>query len=454
MFIGAYPLADTTEARYGEMGRLMLETGDWITPQFEKGIPFWGKPPLSFWLTAASFKLLGIHEFSARLPSFLLGIAVVAMVFNLGKYRLDQKNALIACVIMTSSIIFWISSGAVMTDHCLLAGTTLSMVGFWRCITAAKNTGRIWGILFFMGLSIGLMAKGPVAVVLIFFPVLSWCLIPKRMNLILKLPWLTGMGLTLLLSLPWYVAAELKTPGFLEYFIVGEHWNRFLVSGWKGDLYGSAHAQPKGMIWAFWVVCAFPWSIFLPLLLMKKKNRNLFTATVRESQSWFLYLVLWATTPMVFFTMAGNILWAYVLPGIPAFSLVIAGLIHRQSWAQNIVQKIACIILTLFLSVSIVVVTEIGPDLNSQKKLLGYFNRISHGENLYYFNWRPFSAEFYSRAAVGEIISVFDIKDLFEDNQKSYLAVKNKHVMIIPKDIMSSFDIKKKINGYVLFQEK
>src|SRR6056297_3370773 len=41
LFLGAYPLADTTEARYGEMGRLMLETGDWITPQFEKDVPFW-----------------------------------------------------------------------------------------------------------------------------------------------------------------------------------------------------------------------------------------------------------------------------------------------------------------------------------------------------------------------------------------------------------------------------
>ncbi|GAK84400.1 hypothetical protein JCM19238_1967 [Vibrio ponticus] len=41
--LGAYPLMDTTEARYGEMARLMTETGNWLTPQFDYGVPFWGK---------------------------------------------------------------------------------------------------------------------------------------------------------------------------------------------------------------------------------------------------------------------------------------------------------------------------------------------------------------------------------------------------------------------------
>jgi hypothetical protein len=66
LFLGSYPLADTTEARYAEVARLMLVSGDWITPQIEAGVPFWGKPPLSFWLTAGSFKLFGISEFAAR----------------------------------------------------------------------------------------------------------------------------------------------------------------------------------------------------------------------------------------------------------------------------------------------------------------------------------------------------------------------------------------------------
>ncbi|MEP4393882.1 phospholipid carrier-dependent glycosyltransferase, partial [Marinobacter sp.] len=68
-FIGMtlFPFVDTTEPRYAEIARLMAESGDWITPWFEPGVPFWGKPPLSFWAQAASLKIFGLSEFSLRL---------------------------------------------------------------------------------------------------------------------------------------------------------------------------------------------------------------------------------------------------------------------------------------------------------------------------------------------------------------------------------------------------
>ena len=74
-----YPLNDTTEARYAEIGRLMVVSDDWVTPRIELGTPFWGKPPLSFWLTALSFSLFGLSEFAARLPSLLLMLATAGL---------------------------------------------------------------------------------------------------------------------------------------------------------------------------------------------------------------------------------------------------------------------------------------------------------------------------------------------------------------------------------------
>ncbi|WP_369011382.1 ArnT family glycosyltransferase, partial [Oligella urethralis] len=65
------PFSDTTEPRYAEIARLMLERNDWITPWFDPQTPFWGKPPLSFWLQALSMKFFGVSEFAARLPSYL-----------------------------------------------------------------------------------------------------------------------------------------------------------------------------------------------------------------------------------------------------------------------------------------------------------------------------------------------------------------------------------------------
>ncbi len=453
--LGAYPLADTTEARYSEMGRLMVETGDWITPQFEKGTPFWGKPPLSFWLTAASFKLFGINEFSARLPSFVLALAVIGMVLSIGSFQTSKKTALTACVITASSVIFWVSSGAVMTDHCLLAGTTLSMTAFWRCIEPTGKQRFKWGILFFIGLSIGLMAKGPVAVVLIFLPIFTWVGLQKKpLALMSILPWKTGLLITVLLTLPWYVAAELKTPGFLEYFIIGEHLNRFLVPGWEGDLYGSAHSRPKGMIWIFWIICALPWSFFLPFQFRNKDSRKVFIKRAGTSNGWYLYLALWATAPMVFFTLSGNILWAYVLPGIPAFALLAAEIFSLNILNEKKIKKISGVITILFLAASVMVTFGIGQERSNQKKMIALFNDIREGENLYYFHWRPFSAEFYSRGTAGEIKSASQITDLFENGKTDYLALKKAYISSIPEDTLLKFEKVENINKYVLFREK
>src|SRR5690606_22195895 len=69
--MAALPLMDTTEARYALSALKMAAMGDWVTPWADDGVPFWGKPPLSFWLTAASFRLFGVSEFTARLPHFI-----------------------------------------------------------------------------------------------------------------------------------------------------------------------------------------------------------------------------------------------------------------------------------------------------------------------------------------------------------------------------------------------
>ena len=80
------PYADTTEARYAEIARLMVQTGDWITPWFDEGVPFWGKPPLSFWLQALSFKLFGISEFAGRFPAWLASLGIITIIYQKLKF--------------------------------------------------------------------------------------------------------------------------------------------------------------------------------------------------------------------------------------------------------------------------------------------------------------------------------------------------------------------------------
>jgi len=60
------PLAVPDEGRYGEIGRWMLYSGDWLTPRLN-GIPFFHKPPLLYWLEAALLALFGVNAWAARL---------------------------------------------------------------------------------------------------------------------------------------------------------------------------------------------------------------------------------------------------------------------------------------------------------------------------------------------------------------------------------------------------
>lgn len=162
--------------------------------------------------------------------------------------------------------------------------TTLSMAAF-RIAINNKSDRTIWGYLFFVGLAIGLLAKGPVALVMIGLPTFLWTLWRRKWSQVRQqLPWVTGLLLMNLLSAPWYLLAEYKTYGFLEYFFVGEHWKRFMVRGCKGDLYGSAHAMPRGIIWLFWLLAAFPWSFAFLYAARNKISRSKLKAFWREKK--------------------------------------------------------------------------------------------------------------------------------------------------------------------------
>lgn len=136
--LGSYPLMDTTEARYGEVARKMAELGDWITPWYDVGVPFWGKPPLAFWLSAGGQLLLGANEFASRLPHWLLGVLVLWLVWD-WQAREDRRQARIACVLLGSSALFFVASGAVMTDMALALALVLAMRGFWLGLHGAEG---------------------------------------------------------------------------------------------------------------------------------------------------------------------------------------------------------------------------------------------------------------------------------------------------------------------------
>lgn len=397
--LGTYPLMDTTEARYAEIARKMVELGDWITPWFDYGVPFWGKPPLSFWLTAASFKLLGIGEFAARVPHLAIAVVVAWLIWDLGRRRSEREAVYTVCL-LAGSLLFFIAAGAVLTDMALLLGVVLAMRGLWLGLhgpDAARARER-W--LLFVGIAIGLLAKGPIVLVLAGMPLVVWTLATGSVVVVWRsFPWWRGVALTALLTLPWYVAAELKTPGFLDYFLVGEHIKRFLVSEWPGDRYGSAHEFMRGTIWGFNVLAALPWSVLLPpAALWWWRSRR---SGGHVGRSWLLYLACWALAPAVFFTASANILATYVLPGLPALALLgAAWLAHvpQQAGVRRLLLVGVLVCPALMLAFVVYVNSTDISDMRSARAVVAaYGQRAEPGVPLVFYPKRPFSAEFYSR---------------------------------------------------------
>jgi len=291
-----YPLHDPTEARYAEIPRLIIETGHWIMPPFSYDQPFWGKPPLTFWLTAISFQLFGYSEFAARLPVLLLAGLLLWMLYQFAKTVQSTEKALFSTLVLLSTALFFIASGAVMTDMALCVCITLSMISFWQALhqESAHQVNK-WGYLFFVGLGVGLLVKGPIVGVLVLLPLFAWVVVEKQwITVWQKIPWLIGSGLMLLIALPWYLLAEMDSPGFLNYFLVGEHFKRFVDAGWHGDLYGVAHQHPRGKIWLLWLFASFPWSfIFLASALTWRfrKNQQITLKSVTKNHFWYNYLL-------------------------------------------------------------------------------------------------------------------------------------------------------------------
>jgi 4-amino-4-deoxy-L-arabinose transferase-like glycosyltransferase len=449
--LGLTPLTDTTEARYGEMGRKMLETGNWVSPQWDYGVPFWGKPPLSFWASAASMAVFGVGAFAARFATLAVALLTAALFWRWPHDPAPRGTAsMAAALVLLSSALGFLIAGAVATDMFMTFGMTLSMVCFWNALRQPRaGAADRWG--FFVGLAVGLLAKGPVAAVMTAIALGLWLAWTREVRAAWQaLPWLRGLLLTSVLVLPWYLAAEVATPGFLHYFIVGEHWQRFTQPGWTGDLYGGGHERPRGSIWLYAVASALPWSVVALLLLLRKPAS---AALLRPSPDPQLaYLWCWVLAPLLLFTLARNILEAYALPALPAFALITARLFMERI-AQGSSSRIWLLGLVLPLVLAgMLVFGHDRTEARSQRKLLA----TSHDADapLVYLFKRPFSGQFYSAGRALEARDSADVARWLATSQPATLLVPEPEFTRLSLDSDPRWTEVARHGGYVMLSRR
>ncbi len=375
--LGQVALTDNTESRYGGIAWEMARSGDWITPwtgidgkvapqkarafhgvspwMYAKGdlMPFWGKPPLQFWLAALSYRALGVSEFAARLPSFLVAILLVAATVWFAGGLWGRQVAILAGIILATSLGLFLLSGACELDVSLAASTTIAMIAFAQFVRSTGRPQKAWALGFFLALGVGALAKGPVALVLVGLTLGLWIMLARRWRLVAEVPWIAGTLLFLAVAAPWYLLAEWATPGFLNYFLIHENLLRYLVNDY-GDFYGYGRLHPYGFIWLTLLAALLPWTVLMVATGLRgikvsgtifhpRSERKMVPDTffsllrlpgnVARTDPWLAYVLVWGLLPPLFFTAARQVVWTYVLPGLPG--LAIATAVGLQAWMES-----------------------------------------------------------------------------------------------------------------------
>ena len=415
------PLLDKTESRYAEISRIMQETNQWVVLQIDYGVPFWAKPPLSTWLSAGSFEIFGVNEFAARFPSFLLSIILIIIAGKMVKK--DGYSFYLPGFILLTMPEFLIHTGVVSTDTSLQFCIAIMMISFWK--TMQSETKTYWNYVFFIALGFGFLAKGPLITVLTFPPLFLWCCIDfKRFKAVFsKFSILLGFIITAIIALPWYYFCEQQSPGFLDYFIVGEHYKRFLEPGWKGDLYGSGHSQPKGMIWLLMIAFMLPWIQVIFYKLWKNK------ATILKN-SWVSFLLVWTFWTPLFFTISSNILHTYLLPSaMPIMFLVV------HFWEEFTRKKLLINIALFFPIVAFIAyfglfaTGKLDNQMNSDKYLLENLKVTTENKEIpiYYWKSKNYSGQFYSNGKAQVLKDGVALDSVLRLDKKMFFVIPTKN---------------------------
>ncbi|MCF8719486.1 ArnT family glycosyltransferase [Nitrospina gracilis] len=426
------PIMDETEARYAEIARKMVETGDWIMPQFDYGVPFWGKPPLSTWLSATGIALFGAGELGPRLPILILSAALLVLFWRFVKENEGSFTAHLATILLATSAIFLAAAGAVMTDMVLMFSLFVMMSACWRFTREWNPAHARW---MFAGIGIGLLTKGLMVFAVGGLPIAVWLILTKKWKPFLKkLPWGTGLFITAVIAVPWYVAAEVRTPGFLHYFFIGEHFNRFLVPGWEGDRYGFAHAQPFGMIWGFYLLGLAPWIVLVPaacLLTLRKPEWMNFKDTGPQRE-WVLFLLCWVVVPALFLTFARNIIWTYSLPAAPPAAILLALSLRNVPDPSRILRHVHVATAVMMLGMMSYIFYAADKDaswpLPTHKGVVAEYHRVCEGNpdcRLWVFGERSFSAEYYMKGKARRTERVNFLLHDARGKKRDYLAARD-----------------------------
>lgn len=316
--LGRPALWEPDEGRYAEIAREMVASSDYVTPRDDFELYF-EKPPLVYWAEAASIHVFGVTEFAVRLPAALFSVAQVVVTAALAEAIFGGLPGFFAALVLALMPLFYGFAKFATLDPALAFFLTVALAAFYMAARDgpfSSPTARNWMLLSAAMLAFGTLTKGPVALILGGAIPFVWLAIERRLRELAQLPLVSCFVIYAVIVLPWFVLMESRNPGFLSFFFIHEHLERYVSS--------TEHGWGPWFFIPIVIGGAWPWIFFVPLgwSAMHSDDGTLGARDTHDSHSFARFLAIWFLVVFVFFSIPRSKLGSYILPALPPLAIV------------------------------------------------------------------------------------------------------------------------------------
>ena len=312
--LAAFGLIGADEPRYAQVAREMFEANDWVTPRLG-GNPWLEKPPLYYWQAMVFYRLMGVSDSSARLPSVVQAtLLVLAVYWFLRRFR--PGFALAGALLMAASAGIVGYARAASMDILLAADFALAILAWYAWFETRK---RVFLIGSYLLLALGMLAKGPVAPLLAVAIIVIFASVERNLAIARQSVSIPGILTFCAVSLPWYVLVQIRNPQFFRVFLVEHNLARFGTNMFH-------HLEPFWYYLPVMILAWVPYSAFAVAALVAALKR----LRDRDRDPLGRLLVIWLVVVVLFFSMSKSKLPGYILPALPAGVLLLGNFIEGK----------------------------------------------------------------------------------------------------------------------------
>ena len=360
------PLWEPDEARYAEIPREMLASGDWLTPRLNH-VLYFEKPPFQYWLSAGSMRLLGVSAGAAKLPLVLASLATLWAAGRLAR-RLGAASPVWASFMAASGLLGYVCGQVLTLDALFSALWMVAVTALVEAVHVRLDRGQDlpWILLGHGSLALAMLTKGLLAPVLVAGTVavslaFAWREEPLRRAVLRSAFHPLGLLVLFGISVPWFVLVEQRNSGHSHFYFIHEHLERFTTHVHHRQ--GSTNPI-LDKLYFFGVLAGglLPW-VSASMVGLARSLRFLRPRDPRPSDTaararWTAGLLLAAIgVPLLFFTFSGSKLPTYILPTVVPFAAlaaafetshgVVGATLRRAGWELALLGTLVLVMLPL-----------------------------------------------------------------------------------------------------------